>query len=424
MLSKEDNEKLTRVGPGTPMGELMRRFWIPACLAEEVPEPNCPPVRVRLLGEDLIAFRDTDGKVGLVDAFCPHRRAPMFFGRNEECGLRCVYHGWKFDVEGTCVDAPNEPNSDFKDKVNITAYPTYEAADVIWTYMGPPDKMPPKPNYEFIRVPKKHYFISKTFQDSNWLQALEGGIDLSHSSFAHNNNLADKNALRTVDPHPKIEVVKTDYGYFYGGIRNLRERGLYVRVAQYIVPFHQMRGAMTRWDNGGLEKTPTVNGHMWVPIDDNTTYVYNWMYSRDESTPVTEEHIEYYETIMGRWKQHRIQGPEYKLIQNKANDYLIDREVQRTKTFTGIDGVNTQDMALQEGMGQIVDRSKEKLGTADVGVIAARQLLLEALENMAEGKEIKGIDPKKHGRMRACDFIIPQGTDWKIELRGEMTAKW
>src|SRR3984885_7027362 len=171
MLSKEDNERLVRVGAGTPTGDLMRRYWLPALTAEELPERDGAPVRVRLLGEDLVAFRDSSGRVGLVDAFCPHRRAPMFFGRNEECGLRCVYHGWKFDADGTCVDMPSEPpDSLFKTKVTITAYPTWEGGGIVWTYMGPPEHQPPHPDYELVRTPATHRYTSKTYEECNWLQ--------------------------------------------------------------------------------------------------------------------------------------------------------------------------------------------------------------------------------------------------------------
>src|ERR1019366_5051471 len=186
-MTPQENERLTRVMPGSPMGNLMRRYWQPAALSEELPEPDGAPVRVRLLGEDLIAFRDSNGGVGLVDAFCPHRRAPMFFGRNEAGGLRCVYHGWKFDAAGTCVDMPSEPpDSLFKTKVTIKAYPTFEAGDVIWTYMGPPAEMPERPDYEWMRAPRTHRILSKTYEAANYLQGLEGGLDTAHSSFAHN----------------------------------------------------------------------------------------------------------------------------------------------------------------------------------------------------------------------------------------------
>src|SRR5919204_5093292 len=186
MLSREDNERVTRVGPGTPMGNLMRRYWMPACLAEELPETDCPPVRVRLLGEDLVAFRDTQGRLGVLEELCPHRCASLFLGRNEECGLRCVYHGWKFDVDGQCVDMPNEPPEyEFKRRMRTRAYPVREWGGLIWAYLGPPGSMPELPQFEWAIVPDGHRYVSKRWQDSNYLQAVEGGIDSSHVSFLH-----------------------------------------------------------------------------------------------------------------------------------------------------------------------------------------------------------------------------------------------
>src|SRR6202453_2043380 len=245
MLSEADNQLLTQTAPETPMGAFVGRFWLPFLLSEELAEPDGPPVRVRLLGEDLIAFRATDGSVGLIDAFCPHRRAPMFFGRNEECGLRCVYHGWKFDVTGTCVDMPSEPpDSLFKTKVTIKAYPTFEAADVVWTYMGPPAEMPAHPDYEWMRAPRTHRILSKTFEDANYLQGLEGGLDTAHSSFAHNERLGDRHWIRNRDGAPRLDVERTDYGYTYVSTRNVGEDGHYVRVYHYVMPAQQMRGGV------------------------------------------------------------------------------------------------------------------------------------------------------------------------------------
>ncbi|MCL6593831.1 MAG: Rieske 2Fe-2S domain-containing protein, partial [Alicyclobacillus sp.] len=228
MLSREDNERLCRVGPDTPMGKALRRYWIPALLSEELPEPDCPPVRVRLLSEDLIAFRSTSGQVGLVDEWCPHRRASLFWGRNEEEGLRCVYHGWKFNCAGDCVDMPNEPeDSRFKEKVKLKAYPTFEAGGIIWTYMGPPELQPPVPDYEWLRAPKSHCYVSKTFEDCNWVQAMEGGLDTSHASHLHNLDIHNKNAPRTQSMNPKLIVEKTTYGYQYFSLRNLKDGTMY-----------------------------------------------------------------------------------------------------------------------------------------------------------------------------------------------------
>src|SRR6476469_2007380 len=216
MLSKEDNDIVCRVGPGTLMGNLVRRYWMPALLSDELPAPDCPPVRVRLLCEDLIAFRDTSGRVGLVKNSCPHRGASLFFGRNEEDGLRCVYHGWKFDTTGTCVDMPSEPaESNFKNKVRIKAYPTYEIAGLVFTYMGPADKQPEPPLFQWTQVAPESRSMSKVWEQCNWLQALEGGIDNVHSTFLHGGKppgqrYADddpRNRARNVSTAPHLEVV-------------------------------------------------------------------------------------------------------------------------------------------------------------------------------------------------------------------------
>src|SRR6266508_1435991 len=190
MLKREINELLTRTGPGTPMGELFRRYWLPALLAEELPENDCPPVRVKLLSERLIAFRDSDGRYGLIDEFCAHRGVSLWFGRSEEGGLRCAYHGWKYDVNGRCVEVPSEPeDSRFPQKVKLTSYPLVQVGDVLWTYLGDPVNQPELPEFEFVRVPSEQSYTSKRWQECNWLQALEGGIDSSHVSWLHSAGL-------------------------------------------------------------------------------------------------------------------------------------------------------------------------------------------------------------------------------------------
>ncbi len=422
MLKPADNERITRTGPGTPMGNLWRRYWVPALLSRELAEPDGAPVRVRLLNEDLIAFRDSEGKVGLVDAFCPHRRAPMFFGRNEECGLRCVYHGWKFDVNGTCVDMPSEPpDSLFKTKVTIAAYPTWEGGGMIWTYMGPPELRPPTPDYELVRAPESHRFVSKTFEEANWLQALEGGLDTSHSSFAHNLDIKNKSYVRNADTAPRLEVERTPYGYTYAGIRQV-EGKQYVRAYHFVMPAQQMRGRVSG-RKGGIEKVPTINGHIWVPIDDETTWVYNWQYAYDPQIPVSREYAEEHETMYGRGPDDMFPGT-FKLKKNLRNDYMIDRQVQKTQTFTGIVGINTQDMAVQEGMGPIVDRSREHLGTSDRAVIAMRQLLMEAMDAAERGERIRGVDPADYRDVRAVDLMIPLGAEWREALKDDLVAKF
>src|SRR5947207_951893 len=315
MLSREENETLCRVGPGTLMGNLMREYWVPAVLSSEIAAPDSDPLRVMLLGEDLIAFRDTNGAVGLVQNNCPHRGASLFFGRNEEAGLRCVYHGWKFDIEGNCVDIPNEPaESDFKHKVKATAYPTSEKAGVVWTYMGPPEKQPPLPDMEWMRAPAGHMWVSKTHEACNYLQAMEGGLDTSHSSFLHRDlsaeGLANPRARSTA---PRLEVLNTEYGYMYASIRHLPEdKQNFVRVYHYVMPFYQLRAG------GAPNTTGHTDGHMWVPIDDVTCWAWNFHCST--TTPVTYERWQSYEHHMGRGLAEDFIPGTFKLKANAAND--------------------------------------------------------------------------------------------------------
>jgi phthalate 4,5-dioxygenase oxygenase subunit len=409
MLSREENALLTRVTPATPMGATLRRYWLPAVLGGELPEPDCPPVRVRLLGEDLVAFRDTRGRVGLLDEYCPHRRASLFFGRNEECGLRCVYHGWKYDVDGRCVDMMNEPaDLQFKEKIAITSYPTLEAGGVIWAYLGPPALRPAPPAFAWTRVPATHITVSKVIQESNWLQGVEGGIDTSHAPILHRLLRSDSKrpGFKPDNPFvrgkaPKLEVDVTDYGYRYAGVRPLDEATFHVRTYHFILPFHQIRPS--RSESGA----PLVAGHMWVPIDDETTMVYNWEYSVSE--PLTAE---------DRLERRLGNGPldvdqkTFRAIRNRRNNYMLDRQVQKTETFTGIDGINNQDRAIQEGMGAIVDRSREHLGPADRAIIQARRLLLEAVRTVADGGTPRGVEPS-YTELTAAEAVLPRGTDWR-----------
>ena len=296
MLNAEDNALLTRVGPNTPMGEYLRRYWVPALLSEEVPVPDCPPARVRILGESLIAFRDTDGNVGLLDNFCPHRRASLFFGRNEEHGLRCVYHGWKFDVNGDCVDMPSEPaESNFKDKVRITAYPCEERGGVVWAYMGPPDLKPELPNLAWAACPDDNRYLSKCLQDCNWLQALEGGIDSSHISFLHSSlkpadyalNVSSRGLQNAAlhDRSPRFFLEQAEYGLVIGACRTTEDGRHYWRVTPWMLPYATIVPA---------EAHAVMTGNMYVPADDNTALVFraSWHPLR----PLTDQERNEYET--------------------------------------------------------------------------------------------------------------------------------
>jgi phthalate 4,5-dioxygenase oxygenase subunit len=422
-MTQEVNERLTHVGPGTPMGEVFRRYWIPACLTEEIPEPDCPPARVRLLGEDLVAFRDSDGVVGLIDAFCAHRRAPLFFGRNEECGIRCVYHGWKFDTLGNCVDTPSEPpQSKIRLRASITAYPVFEAGGVVWTYMGPTDQMPPQPDFEWLRIPSTHLGISKTNEACNFLQAIEGGIDTAHSSFLHNNDLENPRLLRSRDPHPTLEVDVEEYGFRYGSIRNISDEESYIRIYQFIMPNQQMRANLVDGE-GNPAKVPTLDGHVWVPIDDHSVMVINIHYASTEATPISHEDFLRFEKVNGRHPEDYLPD-SYWLIANGANNYLVDRDVQRTKTFTGIAGINTQDFAIQEGMGQIVDRSLEVLGSTDKAISTARQLFAEAMDEAAAGRPLRGTNPDSYRDIRAGETILARGLPWRDATKGLTDTNW
>ena len=434
ILSETENEILTRVGKGTPMGEVFRRYWLPACLSEELPTPDCPPVRVRLLGEDLVAFRDSDGKVGLVEAFCPHRRAPLFFGRNEEGGLRCVYHGWKFDTDGNCLEVPSEPShSRMREFVHLNSYPTFEGGGAIWTYMGDQSSVPPVPDYEWTRVPGDQFFISKTLQQCNYLQGVEGGIDSAHVGFLHNENIQNKRLLASANNHPNLEVDLTDWGFRYVGIRELGPNRIYVRGYQFLMPCHKIQGQYLNLfgdipEQGDFNELMandylSIYGHHWVPIDDNTTATYNFHYPANQEQHVPRAYFVEQEARAGRGPEWLIPGT-YLLRQNFENNYLIDREVQRTRTFTGIPGVNAQDVAIQEAMGPIVDRSKEFLGTTDIAIVAARELLLEAVREVEAGVTPRGVDAAECREVSAADVVIPAGVEWRDYMKDDCVASW
>jgi phthalate 4,5-dioxygenase len=422
MLTPQENERLTRVGPGTPMGNVFRRYWLPIALSEDLPEADGAPQRVRILGEDLIAFRMTSGTVGLVSAFCPHRRAPMFFGRNEENGLRCVYHGWKFDGTGTCVDMPSEPpDSLFKSKVRIESYPTHEAGGFVWAYLGEEDTAPAPPAYEILRVPESQRYVSRTFEDCNYLQAVEGGVDTAHSSFLHNLTLGDLSYTRNADTAPRLDIERAPYGFRYAGLRTF-EGNQYVRVYHFVMPSTQLRAFVNdfKFDPNHY---PTLAGHFWVPIDDFTTMVYNFTYAFDPHRPMSREYAIRRESLSGRGPDDYIPGtciPK----RNRSNDYNLDRSVQKTKTYTGIPGVSTQDFAVQEGMGAIVDRSGEHLGSTDRAIIMTRQLLAEAIRAVESGEEPVGRNPEDYAGVRAVDRLIPSDVRWQDALADELVARY
>jgi nitrite reductase/ring-hydroxylating ferredoxin subunit len=419
MLSKEDNELITRVAPGTGLGDLMRRYWIPVALGSELPAPDCPPIRTKVLGEKLVAFRDTSGRVGVLEEFCAHRRASLFLGRSEEHGVRCVYHGWKYDVSGNCVDQPNEPPEKcFKDRIRLTAYPTIERGGIIWAYMGPTDAIPARPNFEWTQVPETHRYITKTIQENNWLQALEGGIDSSHSSFLHralgNGGTGGWTGWRLKATAPRQEVELTDYGFAYAAIRQLGEEGSFVKVYHYQMPFHTIFAFQL--GASGETYRPEIHGHMFVPMDDENVMLYNLLY-RFGGNPFTQDYIDEIELLRGRGPGD--QTSDFKKIRNRDNDWLIDRDDQKSRSFTGIAGINNQDHAVQESMGRIVDRTLEHLGSSDQAVIAVRLTLLRAIRNVQAGGNPPGLVPT-YPKIRAIEKLLPNGVAWREALKAEI----
>jgi phenylpropionate dioxygenase-like ring-hydroxylating dioxygenase large terminal subunit len=399
------------------MGDLMRRYWLPALLSEEIPAPDCAPVRVRLLGESLVAFRDSTGQIGLIDEFCPHRCASLWLGRNEEAGLRCVYHGWKFDVTGQCVDQMNEPES-FAAKIRATAYPTIEQGNAVWAYMGPPELMPPPPNFEWTLVPDSHRVVSKVWQECNWLQALEGGIDTSHAPILHRSlTTSAEGGFSLSNPFvrgsaPVLELDITDYGYRYAGVRTLDESDQFVRAYHFVMPFTQLRPGQNI--NAGRPRD-VVSGHHWVPMDDDNCMVWNWHYSYGPPLTDFDRDLD----PSGNGPRFVDAANDYRATGTRRNDWLIDRDRQRGVNFTGIEGINAQDRAVQESMGPVVDRSREHLGPADRAIITTRRLLQEALRTAEDGGEPKGIAGTYYD-IRATEKVFPRSTGWREELLPEM----
>ena len=415
MLSREDNELLCRVGPGTPMGSLMREYWIPAALSSELPEPEGSPLRVRLLGENLIAYRTASGTVGLMQSNCPHRGASLFYGRNEGEGLRCVYHGWKFDPTGRCVDLPSEPaDSTFKDKVRAIAYPCVERGGLIWTYMGPRTTPPPMPDLEPVTSADCKIQIYQ--RECNWVQALEGDIDTGHTVFLH---------LGSVDPDevpagtwakyalskraPRYEVTDTEFGVMYGAARPAEAEGEYWRIANFLFPFY----AMVPTGVLGLE----VRVRAWVPMDDEHTLAMTIGSNQPPpSRTAGRQTVGPPETLPNTTDWYG----RFRCVADETNDYLIDRKDQKTTSYTGIGAIFLQDQAVTESMGPIYDRTNEHLGSSDAMVIRTRKRLVDAAKALRDkGQVPPGVDVPAVYRQRSGGVVLPKDADW-IEATKEL----
>ncbi len=418
MLKPEQNQRVTQAGPGTPMGDLFRRYWIPVMLAEELPENECPPVRVKILSERLLAWRDTNGRLALNDEFCAHRGVSLWFGRNEQNGLRCPYHGWKYDHTGQCIEVPSEPaESGFCTKIKLKSYPLVERGGILWAYMGPPDKQPPLPEFEWTAVPASHRYITKRQQECNHLQAMEGGIDSSHVSWLHSGDLHTdplhkntKGANYQRDRSPKFEIVQSPGGLFIGARRNAEPGHYYWRITQWIMPWYTM--VPPYGDNA-------LNAHAWVPIDDQNCFTWTFTYHPTRALSQMELDI----MRSGGGIHVPLIPGTFQPVINKDNDYKIDREAQKSgRSYSGVSGIAMQDASIQESMGPIVDRAKENLVTTDNAIIMARNRLQQAALALQKGVEPPGLAAECH-RVRSATFVLPVDVPFEQSKRDDLTVR-
>jgi phthalate 4,5-dioxygenase oxygenase subunit len=392
-------ETLVRTGLGTPMGNLLRRYWVPVLMSREIAEPDGPQVRVQILGEKLLAFRDTDGEVGLIGEFCSHRGVSLYFGRNEENGIRCAYHGLKFSRTGECVDVPSAP--DLCKNMGIKAYPCIERAGVVWAYMGPRDKMPATPEVEWCTLPASHVFVSKRLQECNYLQAMEGGIDTSHVSYVHRFEVDNDpmhrgsraNDYIKADGNVIFQIEKSDGGLTLYGRRNGEPDSYYWRITQWLFPWYTLIPPFGEH---------ALGGHVWVPIDDE--HCWAWSINFHPDKPLSAEERSHMEA--GRGIHCQYEPGTFRTKANKDNDYLIDRRAQRDKrAYSGVFGISVQDASLQESMGPIQDRENEKLLPTDRAIVMARRMLYDAVTALEAGVEPPALDAGKQ-RVRAAGVLL------------------
>jgi len=426
-MNRKDSEDLVRVGPGTVMGKLMRQYWQPAAMSSELPRDGAP-IRLLLLGEQLIAFRDSSGRVGVMDHRCPHRCASLFLGRNEENGIRCVYHGWKYDTEGNCVDMPSVPaERDFKHLVKAKAYKAVERNGLIWVYMGERKEAPPLPQIEATLLPETEVQINFVQRECNWLQALEGDIDTCHFGFLHGGSiepemLSEDTLLRytLTNRAPDYHVADTEVGTVYAAYRDGKPGETYWRFANFMLPF---------WTQTPQGKFAThLHNRAWVPMDDHHTMFVSLRW-RHEPPFVTDDKngnmmpgfgrvFDYLPNTTdwhGRW---RLKGrPE--------NDWMIDREAQaRGGNYTGISGIHAQDQAVTESMGPITDHLSEHLGPSDLMIMRTRRRLLAVARALAKNGTVPpGVDdPDTMYAIRSGDFMSEAGLDWRRAYDRQMQA--
>ncbi|GAB2901031.1 Rieske 2Fe-2S domain-containing protein [Paralcaligenes ginsengisoli] len=403
-MNKEMSETLVRTGQGTRMGDLMRRYWVPILLSSEIAESDGPQVRVQILGEKLLAFRDSEGYPGIIDEFCSHRGASLFFGRNEENGIRCAYHGVKFDRNGTCVDVPSAPQ--MCPRMNIKSYPCTERGGIVWAYMGPAEKMPQPVELEWATLPESHVFVSRRWQENNYLQAMEGGIDTAHVSYVHRYEVdTDPMHMGTkaldyikADGNVIFDIEKTPFGLTLFGRRNGEPDSYYWRITQWLFPWFTLIPPFG---------DHAMGGHIFVPIDDYNCWV--WSINFHPKKPLTAE--ERRDMEQGKGIHVEYEEGSLRPRANKDNDYLIDRPAQKDKrSYSGVFGFALQDASLQESMGPIQNHATEHLLPTDKAIVMARRMLYEAVQGLAQGIEPPALDASAQ-RVRAAGVLLDRASD-------------
>ena len=422
MLSPEENQTLCRVERDAPMGRFMRRHWVPALLSEQLAEADGAPVRLRLFGEDLVAFRETDGRIGVLGEFCPHRKASLFFGRNEEGGLRCLYHGWKFNIDGEVLEMPSEPaSSGFCDKVRHKAYSVEEAGGFIWVYMGPAEAKPAFEPPPWAPTADAKVAIVKIDLPCNWAQIMEGQIDSAHSSSLHSSDMRPARSTTaaatgthwtrpSTDKNPRIQVQLTNYGFRYAALRRPITNAAthdYVRLTTFVAPFTALIPPNSSYNVASVI----------VPKDDTNSYFHfiAWHPTGDGSpgAGIDQETWRKFCVAQVGVDLDQLYKP---MIRNKANNYNQDRCAMKLGDFTGIPGIPNQDIAMWESMGPIADRSSERLGASDIAIVQFRRVMLDASAKLAAGGEPLGqMQPRiPHAKLASYQGIVAKTEDWRL----------
>ena len=412
MLSREDNERLTRVGPGTPMGELMRRYWHPVATSEQLPEPDCAPLRVKLLGERYVLFRDTEGRAGLLDELCMHRGASLAIGRVEEGGIRCLYHGWKFAVDGTILETPNHADCRYRERMKAPAYPVMEQSGLIWAYVGPKEHQPPFRSFASDLAAEENRVVLRVNVKANYLQMWEGGLDSSHVSVLHTNQARPSWAraagvevevpsfTEMNDTAPKFEIEDTWFGYHYAATRVVGDdRGgeatRNIRIVPAIMP------------HGRIIPGPMNDFYVWeTPDDDYTTSTFISAWS---DQPFTREYLL---QILGLHDPRFYDEKTGDFLVSWDNGFLQDREGMRTN-WTGFQGIEVEDAVTALSYGPLFDRSKENLVTADMAVVRLRRRMLENIRRMEAGETPMGVDVADMTMVAAPAVDVPAQTPWQ-----------